>query len=32
MDWYSIVKFLAYRLGDLWVGGGFVLFLLGSDC
>ncbi|ESY74026.1 DUF2269 family protein [Mesorhizobium sp. M0051] len=29
MDWYSIVKFLHVISAVLWVGGGFVLFLLG---
>jgi hypothetical protein len=29
MDWYSIVKFLHVVSAILWVGGGFVLFLLG---
>ena len=29
MDWYSIVKFLHIVSAILWVGGGFVLFLLG---
>jgi len=29
MDWYSIVKFLHIVSATLWVGGGFVLFLLG---
>jgi hypothetical protein len=29
MDWYSIVKFLHVVSAVLWVGGGFVLFLLG---
>ncbi|PBC19963.1 MULTISPECIES: DUF2269 family protein [unclassified Mesorhizobium] len=29
MDWYSIVKFLHVTSAILWVGGGFVLFLLG---
>lgn len=29
MDWYSIVKFLHVMSAILWVGGGFVLFLLG---
>jgi uncharacterized membrane protein len=29
MDWYSIVKFLHIVSAVLWVGGGFVLFLLG---
>lgn len=29
MDWYSIVKFLHVVTAILWVGGGFVLFLLG---
>lgn len=29
MDWYSIVKFLHITSAVLWVGGGFVLFLLG---
>ena len=29
MDWYSIVKFLHIASATLWVGGGFVLFLLG---
>jgi uncharacterized membrane protein len=29
MDWYSIVKFLHVATAILWVGGGFVLFLLG---
>ncbi|MFD1986580.1 DUF2269 family protein [Mesorhizobium newzealandense] len=29
MDWYSIVKFLHIVSASLWVGGGFVLFLLG---
>ncbi|MBZ9737512.1 MULTISPECIES: hypothetical protein [unclassified Mesorhizobium] len=29
MDWYSIVKFLHVVTATLWVGGGFVLFLLG---
>ncbi|MDF3214610.1 DUF2269 family protein [Mesorhizobium sp. M7A.F.Ca.CA.001.09.2.1] len=29
MDWYSIVKFLHVTTAILWVGGGFVLFLLG---
>jgi len=29
MDWYSIVKFLHVVAAVLWVGGGFVLFLLG---
>jgi uncharacterized membrane protein len=29
MDWYSIVKFLHIVTAVLWVGGGFVLFLLG---
>ncbi|CDX45599.1 DUF2269 family protein [Mesorhizobium sp. WSM4935] len=29
MDWYSIVKFLHVLSAILWVGGGFVLFLLG---
>jgi hypothetical protein len=29
MDWYSIVKFLHILSATLWVGGGFVLFLLG---
>ncbi|TGQ67638.1 DUF2269 family protein [Mesorhizobium sp. M00.F.Ca.ET.186.01.1.1] len=29
MDWYSIVKFLHVVAATLWVGGGFVLFLLG---
>jgi uncharacterized membrane protein len=29
MDWYSIVKFLHVISAILWVGGGFVLFLLG---
>ncbi|WP_192182056.1 DUF2269 family protein [Mesorhizobium amorphae] len=29
MDWYSIVKFLHVVSATLWVGGGFVLFLLG---
>jgi len=28
MDWYSIVKFLHIVSATLWVGGGFVLFLL----
>ncbi|TIV31179.1 MAG: hypothetical protein E5V96_30475, partial [Mesorhizobium sp.] len=28
MDWYSIVKFLHVVSAILWVGGGFVLFLL----
>lgn len=30
MDWYSIVKFLHVVSAVLWVGGGFVLFLLGA--
>ncbi|MBN9221824.1 MAG: DUF2269 family protein [Mesorhizobium sp.] len=30
MDWYSIVKFLHVATAMLWVGGGFVLFLLGA--
>ena len=30
MDWYSIVKFLHIVSAILWVGGGFVLFLLGA--
>ncbi|MDX8519077.1 DUF2269 family protein [Mesorhizobium dulcispinae] len=29
MDWYTIVKFLHVVSAILWVGGGFVLFLLG---
>jgi hypothetical protein len=29
MDWYSIVKFFHIVTAILWVGGGFVLFLLG---
>ena len=29
MDWYSIIKFLHIVSATLWVGGGFVLFLLG---
>ncbi|WP_296743366.1 DUF2269 family protein [Mesorhizobium sp.] len=29
MDWYSVVKFLHVVSATLWVGGGFVLFLLG---
>ncbi|SFO47001.1 Predicted integral membrane protein [Mesorhizobium sp. NFR06] len=29
MDWYSIVKFFHIVSAVLWVGGGFVLFLLG---
>ncbi|UCI08558.1 DUF2269 family protein [Mesorhizobium sp. B1-1-8] len=29
MDWYSIIKFLHVVSAILWVGGGFVLFLLG---
>ena len=29
MDWYAIVKFLHIVSASLWVGGGFVLFLLG---
>lgn len=29
MDWYPIVKFLHVVSAILWVGGGFVLFLLG---
>lgn len=29
MDWYSIVKFPHITSAVLWVGGGFVLFLLG---
>jgi uncharacterized membrane protein len=29
MDWYSIVKLLHIVSATLWVGGGFVLFLLG---
>jgi uncharacterized membrane protein len=28
MDWYSVVKFLHVVSAILWVGGGFVLFLL----
>jgi len=28
MDWYSIVKFFHIVTATLWVGGGFVLFLL----
>lgn len=30
MDWYSIVKFLHVSSAILWLGGGFVLILIGA--